>query len=748
MPNQASNDTVFFTAPEEEDDEEPPGKPPQASCSSDNNTTPLRGNRQPADFAEEETPTQVFHIHDYDKEKVNAGAFEEVVEMAISSTDDEDAVIVPETEEQNAAGGDDKDDDSEATTQEIYSAPTQLMELPTAGTTKPPTTEKGGGDSLLLAKVSSDSGSAQCNIETNPTKRGDGNELCGAADDDEDLDETEAPPLSLALLELQGSKDGYKADVLLSKENRCESFSSCDVSDNGSDMENKGSRQTHVKKKTPLQTRKSGRLKRQGSLEPEEGSETEEEPEKTTNTKGKPSRGESSLPPPKCVIVSKNCEASRKKNDSVASNKKSPRDSKDRSKKPESRNDGGGNASSAEPKALVRSFVKSESNASSADNSSSRTNCPNENPTPTPKKNKGQNPAQPCTPIPNRSEKDSTPITDSQKHAARVIMSMKTETKAAAEDISNEPVLTSCFNRENISTDVGSDSNTPKTRTRKRARSSSLSSTQSRDTDSDKKKRQSPASDQAIRVIITGVQATPRLKKMVDAIGALLIDRVEDASSATHVIAGDGKIPLRRTPKLMICLCRTPNILNVKWLIQSSKKGLALDCHDYLLLDDKGAEKSYSFSMRDTLLNGEAARQEKGGLLVGWYVHFCKGVAGNKAPPADELKLIVQAGGGKNLNSLSIKSTKDLDPKKIMLISSDPPTPSQKSGKDATRLLESGAKFRTTSWLFGCVIRQSLAFDDDGDAEGAPNSKSSSSGKKRKASPLCGRSKKSSRRAR
>ena len=196
--------------------------------------------------------------------------------------------------------------------------------------------------------------------------------------------------------------------------------------------------------------------------------------------------------------------------------------------------------------------------------------------------------------------------------------------------------------------------------------------------------------------------------QMVESIGGRLVENVDEASSATHVIAGDGKIPLRRTPKLMICICCTSNILNMSWLIDSAKYRQPLDCGGYLLLNDNNAEKAYNFCMHDTLENGHRIRSRRGGLLVGWSVLFVKGVAGNKAPPANELSLIIDAAGGDSLKSLSLRETRGIDPTKIIIITSDPATEAQTSAKDVTRLSFLGAALFTTSWLFHCMITQKL----------------------------------------
>jgi len=250
-------------------------------------------------------------------------------------------------------------------------------------------------------------------------------------------------------------------------------------------------------------------------------------------------------------------------------------------------------------------------------------------------------------------------------------------------------------------------------------------------------KKEEKSENEEIRIIITGIGVTAKHKKMVQAIDGVLVEKVEDAITATHAIAGDGKTALRRTPKLMICLCKTSNILDLKWLTDSAKAKKALNPNDYLLLNDKQAEKSYDFIMSETLENGKSVRSERGGLLGGWSIHFCKGVAGKKAPPENELRLIVGAAGGTMLKSITVKATKNVEAEKIILITSDPATSAQNSDKDVKRLSALGAKVFTTSWLFHCIITQQLhQIDRDPvhaeDVE-TPASSAKKGGRKRKA---------------
>lgn len=198
---------------------------------------------------------------------------------------------------------------------------------------------------------------------------------------------------------------------------------------------------------------------------------------------------------------------------------------------------------------------------------------------------------------------------------------------------------------------------------------------------------------------------------MVTSIGGEVIDKIEDAHTATHVIAGDDQTSMRRTPKLMIGMCRTSKIVHMDWLIRSAKAREPLACNDFLLLKDKKAEKQYDFVMRESLQRGDELRRNGEFLLSDYWVYVCKGVAGNKAPPEKELELIVDAAGGTWLSSISARTMKDVDASKLIIIT--PEKPSKKKtktseAKDVEKAVKLGAETHPAAWLFDCIIKQSL----------------------------------------
>jgi hypothetical protein len=192
---------------------------------------------------------------------------------------------------------------------------------------------------------------------------------------------------------------------------------------------------------------------------------------------------------------------------------------------------------------------------------------------------------------------------------------------------------------------------------------------------------------------------------MVKKIDGILLEDVADAHTATHVIASDGKTSIRRTPKLMIALCRTPNIVSLDWLKKSASRQEALPCDEFLVLDDREAEEQYKFSMRETLERIKSNVKNGSYLLDGWHIYVCAGVAGKKAPPEEELRLITEAAGGSWISS---PSSITASPDHVLIVTSDPETKRQVSTKAVTSLLKKGASKRTTSWLFRAMMTQEV----------------------------------------
>jgi len=208
-----------------------------------------------------------------------------------------------------------------------------------------------------------------------------------------------------------------------------------------------------------------------------------------------------------------------------------------------------------------------------------------------------------------------------------------------------------------------------------------------------------------IKLIILNVPMTDERKKMAK---ALNIEIVNDPLTCTHAIVGDADNHIRRTAKLMAVLCVTPNILSSIWLDDCYKHRLIISPSHHMLLNDYIAEKAYSFSMKKTIRDGNERRKE-GGILNGWKIMVCSDVAGKKAPKESDLKTMVAASGGQWLESSNVPVPLEEDPTHVIVITSDPATPTQLEDEKARTAAENGAGFFTTGWLFDILMHQKIS---------------------------------------
>jgi len=159
----------------------------------------------------------------------------------------------------------------------------------------------------------------------------------------------------------------------------------------------------------------------------------------------------------------------------------------------------------------------------------------------------------------------------------------------------------------------------------------------------------------------------------------------------------------------MIALCVTQNILRMEWLKKSLAQKLALPSSEYLLVGDETAEKKYKFTMTETLERQKKMVARGETLLQGRSVFVCSGVAGNKAPKSEELQRIIQAAGGVWLTAVS-KLLKE-ECHSAVIVTSDPPG-EQLRTKTVAKAIEKGIPHVTTKWLFDCIMKQELNYDE------------------------------------
>lgn len=201
---------------------------------------------------------------------------------------------------------------------------------------------------------------------------------------------------------------------------------------------------------------------------------------------------------------------------------------------------------------------------------------------------------------------------------------------------------------------------------------------------------------------------------MIKHIGGLLLDKnIEDALDATHVIAGSKGTSMRRTPKLMIGICKTNNIVDLEWLVQSAKQRKVLPSKNFLLVKDEQAEIQYKFKMHASLIRAGKLRCNGKTLLGGYSVYCCTGVAGNKkkgnmTPPPKEFRLIVESAGAAWKASLP----KNSDFSHVIVVVSKVESEAKKQllAKKVVDALDKGAIAKTTEEIFHGIMQQEFNF--------------------------------------
>lgn len=191
------------------------------------------------------------------------------------------------------------------------------------------------------------------------------------------------------------------------------------------------------------------------------------------------------------------------------------------------------------------------------------------------------------------------------------------------------------------------------------------------------------------------------------------MENLEDAVNATHVIAASDDAELKRTPKLMVALCRTGNIVHYEWLVKSGEAGKALPTDGYQLIAKnshvvgqsvKAAEKTYECNMQETISRGNRLRAKGKLLFHGLDFYLCDGVAGNKSkknltPDASTFRLILEGAGAKVVTELHT-------PQRSIIVTSKHEGEKKKQLKKFAKAMEDGAIAKTTDEVFHAIMTQ------------------------------------------
>lgn len=171
-------------------------------------------------------------------------------------------------------------------------------------------------------------------------------------------------------------------------------------------------------------------------------------------------------------------------------------------------------------------------------------------------------------------------------------------------------------------------------------------------------------------VLLTGYQRDSRIEKLVRDIGGDITN--EPSSLVTHCITTP---ELKRTPKLLMSINYGAYVITLDWLEDSAKLGRPIplllneendgdgggddeNTSKKYIVHDSNKERQWNFQLYATL---QQSRRRAGSLLSQLSIYITKGVCGNNAPKADEMKNIILSGGGIWLSKLPGKRNQIYD---------------------------------------------------------------------------------------
>jgi hypothetical protein len=157
-------------------------------------------------------------------------------------------------------------------------------------------------------------------------------------------------------------------------------------------------------------------------------------------------------------------------------------------------------------------------------------------------------------------------------------------------------------------------------------------------------------------------------------------------------------------------------VLYVKWLEDSSKAKKAIDvkslAEDRYVVRDTEKEKLWRFSMANTLGTPRGKDHRDGGVFAGYAIYVTDGIVGKVAPPVDEMRKVIESGGGTWLDALPPLAATGGEGDDVVIISTD--THIKKVKNDVSmyiaRLAGEGRLkgIYTPDFIYLTVLRQSL----------------------------------------
>jgi hypothetical protein len=245
---------------------------------------------------------------------------------------------------------------------------------------------------------------------------------------------------------------------------------------------------------------------------------------------------------------------------------------------------------------------------------------------------------------------------------------------------------------------------TPQNSTRKKASVKKIKAVKLLVTDSsltnEEKEVCSPGAHPAKESTVSLFSQTFRLQGLFG-LGVELLDSDTPAEwqEVTHLVVKGGTQP-RRTPKLMVAMCRASYIVSIEWIRQCLAEGLLVECDEFAVVNSNADADPTKQITPLNLERAQELRDNNNYVLAGHGLAICKGVAGNKAPQLKELQSMVEAAGA---DWLGEGAPEDSEP--AIVITNDPPATAQKR---TLRALSEKITVKTTTWLFDTMMSQKL----------------------------------------
>ena len=160
---------------------------------------------------------------------------------------------------------------------------------------------------------------------------------------------------------------------------------------------------------------------------------------------------------------------------------------------------------------------------------------------------------------------------------------------------------------------------------------------------------------------------------LVDSLGANPIESLAKFGNLTYFVTVDDKDEMSRSMKLIMAITYGTRLVTASWAKDSSKAGKFLPPTKYNSAN-KALETKFGFSLKAAIDNARHLRKV-GGLLAAFFIYICPGVVALKSsepgkPPADELKLLLEANGANILSTQ--RSIAIHDANEVLLITSHP----------------------------------------------------------------------------